>query len=221
MNLLLVEDDLDLCDALSRVLTARGFQMVCCSTGLEGLAIARRRNFDACVLDLSLPGIDGLDVLQRLRDGGGKVPVLVVTARGAVADRVMGLEAGADDYLGKPFDVVARLKALIRRGQGDEVLRCGNISLDAATGVFYDGMRPLDLSPREHALLKALMLRKGLAVSKSNLYAAVFGTDAGESSDAVEVLVHRLRKRLANSAAELVTLRGLGYLLIDQSDLNK
>ncbi|GAB4088683.1 response regulator transcription factor [Hydrogenophaga soli] len=224
MNLLLVEDDLDLCDALSRVLSSRGFQMVCCSSGLEGLALARRREFDAFILDLSLPGVDGLDVLQRLRDGGSQVPVLVVTARSAVGEKVIGLEAGADDYLSKPFDVeelVARVKALIRRRHGDEGLRCGNLSLEEASGVFYNGMRPLELSPREAALLKALMRRKGLAVSKESLHRSVFGPEAAEAPDAIEVLVHRLRKRLNNAAVELVTLRGLGYLLVDQLAMEK
>ncbi|AOG22277.1 response regulator transcription factor [Acidovorax sp. RAC01] len=224
MNVLLVEDDLDLCDALSRVLLSRGFQIVCCSTGLEGLALARRRSFDALILDLSLPGIDGLDILQRLRDGDASVPVLIVTARGSVSDKVQGLEAGADDYLSKPFDVeelVARVKALIRRHHGDEDLRCGSLWLDAKTGIFYSGMRPLELSPREASLLKALLERQGKAVSKEALRESVFGPDAVESSDAVEVLVHRLRKRLTNATVELVTLRGLGYLLIDQTSMSQ
>lgn len=219
MNVLLVEDDLDLCDALSRVLASRGFQLVCCSSGAEGLAMARRRNFDAVVLDLTLPDLDGLEVLQRLRFDEVRVPVLVMTARAAVGERVLGLESGADDYLSKPFDVeelVARVRALIRRSQGDEELRCGTLWLDAATGIFYSGLRPLEVSPRESALLKALMRRRGKAVTKEALRDAVFGAGAQESPDAVEVLVHRLRKRLATASVELVTLRGLGYLLIEQ-----
>ncbi|MFN9728097.1 response regulator transcription factor [Acidovorax sp.] len=223
MNVLLVEDDLDLCDALSRVLLSRGFQIVCCSTGLEGLALARRRSFDALILDLSLPGVDGLEVLQRLRDGDASVPVLIVTARGSVSDKVHGLEVGADDYLSKPFDVeelVARVKALIRRRHGDD-LRCGSLWLDAKSGIFYSGMRPLELSPREASLLKALLERQGKAVSKEALRESVFGPDAVESSEAVEVLVHRLRKRLIKATVELVTLRGLGYLLIDQTSMSQ
>jgi two-component system response regulator TctD len=206
------------------VLLSRGFQVVCCSTGLEGLALARRRSFDALILDLSLPGVDGLEVLQRLRDGDASVPVLIVTARGSVSDKVHGLEVGADDYLSKPFDVeelVARIKALIRRRHGDDDLRCGSLWLDAASGLFYSGMRPLDLSPRESSLLRALLERQGKAVSKDALRESVFGPDAVESSEAVEVLVHRLRKRLTSATVELVTLRGLGYLLIDQASMSQ
>jgi DNA-binding response OmpR family regulator len=224
VDVLLIEDDLELCDALSRMLASRGFQLVCCSSGQEGLSLARRRGFDALILDLSLPGLDGLDVLQRLRDGGSAVPVLVVTARAAVGERVLGLEVGADDYLSKPFDVeelVARLKALVRRSRGDVEIRCGNVRMDPDSGLFYNGMRPMDLSPREAALLKALIQRTGKAVSKEALHQAVFGSDHQETAGLVEVLAHRLRKRLANAAVELVTLRGLGYLLIDQATVAK
>jgi DNA-binding response OmpR family regulator len=224
VKVLLVEDDLDLSDALSQVLSARGFQVVCCADGLEALAIARRHAFDAIVLDLTLPGIDGLDLLQRLRDDQNEeratVPVLVVTARGAVGERVQGLEGGADDYLAKPFDVtelVARLRALIRRSHGEEELHCGTLRLDRASDLFFNGLRPLELSPREAALLKALIVRRGQAVSKDSLHEAVFGAGALEAADAVEVLVHRLRKRIAGCAVELMTLRGVGYLLIDEA----
>ncbi len=228
MKVLLVEDDLDLADALSQVLSARGFQVVCCADGLEALAMVRRHAFDAVVLDLNLPGIDGLELLQRLRDdaseGRSAVPVLVVTARGAVGERVQGLEGGADDYLAKPFDVtelVARLRALIRRSQGEEEWHCGNLRLDRASELFYNGLRPLELSPREAALLKALIMRRGQAVSKDSLHQAVFGSGATEAADAVEVLVHRLRKRIAGCAVELMTLRGVGYLLIDEAVVAK
>ena len=228
MKVLLVEDDLDLADALSQVLSAHGFQVVCCADGLEALAIVRRHAFDAVVLDLTLPGIDGLELLQRLRDdpseGRSAVPVLVVTARGAVGERVQGLEVGADDYLAKPFDVtelVARLRALIRRSQGEEEWHCGTLRLDRASELFYNGLRPLELSPREAALLRALIMRRGQAVAKDALHEAVFGTGATEAADAVEVLVHRLRKRIAGCAVELMTLRGVGYLLIDEAVMAK
>lgn len=178
MKVLLVEDDLDLAEALSQVLTSRGLQMVCCADGLEALKMTRRHAFDAVVLDLTLPGLDGLEVLQRLRDGGSQVPVLIVTARGSVGDRVQGLNSGADDYLPKPFDVeelLARLRALVRRSQGEEELSCGTLRLDAASGVFFKGLRPMELSPREGALLKALLARRGQAMSKEALHEAVFG----------------------------------------------
>jgi DNA-binding response OmpR family regulator len=224
VNILLVEDDLDLSGALSRVLAPRGFQLMCCADGLEALALARRHHFDAILLDLTLPGLDGLQMLQRLRDGATGTPVMVITARGGVEDKVMGLNIGADDYLAKPFDVVeleARVRALIRRSQGEEELRCGSLRLDRESGVFFNGMRPLELSPREAALLKVLLQRRGQAVTKEALRDAVFGTQTDTSAEAVEVLVHRLRKRIAGSAAELMTLRGVGYLLIDEAIAGK
>src|SRR5438270_7278591 len=166
MKVLMVEDDLDLSSALSQVLAPLGFQIVCCADGLEALALARRHQFDVILLDLTLPALDGLQLLQRLRDGGSSVPVIVVTARGAVEDRVRGLNIGADDYLTKPFDLgelEARLRALVRRKEGDERLRCGILHFDKKTNICYIGPRPLDLSPRETALVKALISRPGQA----------------------------------------------------------
>jgi DNA-binding response OmpR family regulator len=220
MKVLIVEDDLELSGALSQVLAPLGFQLVCCADGLEALALARRHPFDALVLDLTLPGLDGLQLLQRLRDGGASVPVLVVTARGAVEDRVNGLNIGADDYLAKPFDVSeleARIRALIRRHHGGEELRCGSLRFDRDGGICYSGLRPLEMSPRETALIKALLSRRGQAVTREALFEAVFGAGSDTSSDAIDVLVHRLRKRIAGCAVELMTLRGVGYLLIDEA----
>lgn len=221
MTILLAEDDLVLCETLARLLSAQGFDVVCCADGLEALQMARRQSFDALILDLSLPTLDGLDVLQRLRDGHSRVPVLVMTARSAVGERVQGLDAGADDYLGKPFEsteLMARLRALIRRHQQDaDELFCGNLRYDPVSGVFFNLMRPMDLAPREAALLKALMTKRGQAVPKATLHEAVFGPGAQEQADAIEVLVHRLRKRLVHTAVELMTLRGVGYILIDQA----
>lgn len=219
MNVLLVEDDVELRDALSRVLASRGLRLVCCSCSMEGLNMAGRHHFDALVLDLTRPSLDGLKGLQRLLLGEIQVPVLIVTARPLGGKRVFALEAGGNDYLSQPLDVEAlamRVKTLICRGQCDEDLRCGDLWLEAQTGIFYSGTRPMDVSPRESSLLKALMQRHGKAVAKEVLRDAVFGPDAVESADAIEVLVHRLRKRLSNASVELVTLRGLGYLLMDQ-----
>ena len=145
MDVLLIEDDLDLSQALSQVLRSRGMDLVCCADGLEALALARRHAFDAIVLDLSLPGIDGLELLQRIRADGSSVPVLIVTARSAIGERVQGLNTGADDYLPKPFDVEeleARLRALVRRSQGEEELHCGTLRLDRTSGIFFKGTRP-------------------------------------------------------------------------------
>jgi two-component system response regulator TctD len=224
VKILLVEDDLDLSGALSRVLAPLGHQLVCCADGLEALAMARRQSFDAIVLDLGLPTLDGLQMLQRLRDGANSTPVLVVTARGSTEDKVMGLNLGADDYLAKPFDLdelQARLNALLRRSAGEEELTCGMLRLDRKSGIFYNDMRPLDLSPREGALLKALLRKRGQVVTKEALREAVFGADAEASSDAIEVLVHRLRKRISGACVEVMTLRGVGYLLIDEAIAGK
>ena len=220
MNILLVEDDLNLVDALSRMLVARGFQVVCCADGAEALMMLRHRQFDAALLDLTLPGLDGLEVLQRLRDEGSRLPVLVMTARTAVEDRVLGLNSGADDYLSKPFDVeelVARLKALVRRSLGVEDFRCGALRLDLDKGRVFRGALPLEMPGRELALLKALMLHPGQAVAKEDLHQTVFGDEGQAGSDAIEVLVHRLRKRIQGSGASLVTLRGVGYYLMDDA----
>lgn len=219
MQLLLVEDDLDLVDALSRVLASRGLAPVCCADGQEALALVRKRSFDVIVLDLSLPGMDGLDFLQRIRDAGMRVPVLVVTARGSTGERVQGLTVGADDYLTKPFDteeLVARIKALVRRSQGVEEFRCGHLQLDTATGTLMRSGRPLDIAPREAAMLRTLISRPGRPVSRDDLFAAVFGDDASQQADAVDVLAHRLRKRLVGSGTTLLTMRGVGYLLVDE-----
>ena len=177
MKLLLVEDDFDLAGALSRSLVARGFEVLCCADGKEALAAARRTAFDVITLDLSLPGLDGLEVLRRLRDGGSTTPVLALTARAAVTDRVAGLEAGADDYLAKPFDLdelVARLRALTRRVGRDGQLRCGALYREPGSGVFYNDALPLELSQRESELLRLLMSRVDRVVSKEELRTQVF-----------------------------------------------
>lgn len=220
MKLLLVEDDADLALALSRVLSRRGFGVDTCGDGLDALALLQKQAVDAVILDVSIPGLDGLQLLKRLRLRGDRTPVLVLTARGAVGDRITGLNAGADDYLAKPFDLdelEARVRALLRRAWGDEQLACGQLRWDRASGVFYRVDKPMDLGPREHALLSALMAQVGRAVSRDRLHRLVFTDDTPVANEALEVLVHRLRKKLVGLNVELMTLRGLGYLLRDDS----
>jgi two-component system response regulator TctD len=222
MKLLLVEDDFDLSSTLSRSLVARGFEVLCCADGREALHAARSKTFDVIAMDLGLPELDGLEVLQRLRDGGSRVPVLVLTARGAVGERVVGLNAGADDYLTKPFDLdelVARLRALTRRVGRDGQLRCGLVRHDAVAGVFYRGDIPLDLSHREAEMLRILMANVDRAVEKGALRQSVFADDANVQADAVEVVMHRLRKKLVGTSIEIITLRGVGYLLCDSGSV--
>jgi two-component system response regulator TctD len=219
MKLLMVEDDFDLSGVLSRSLLQRGYEVLCCADGREALALLRKRTYDVVVLDLPLPHLVGLEVLRRLRDDGNRTPVLVLTARGAVGERIAGLNAGADDYLAKPFDLeelVARLQAMTRRLGRDGNLRCGLLHFDAASGVFYNHACPLELSPRDSELLKALMSAVDRVVTKETLLAAVFSGEAVQA-DAVEVLVHRLRKKLVGTKVEILTLRGVGYLLCDDA----
>ena len=216
MKLLLVEDDFDLSGALSRSLVTRGFEVLCCADGVEALAAARRRSFDVIALDLTLPGLDGLELLRRLRDGGSHTPVLVLTARGAVGERVTGLNAGADDYLAKPFDLeelVARLQALTRRVGRDGQLRCGSVHYEG--GAFYCNQRPLELSPRDISRRSMPASRGDRVVSKDELRNEVFADGDEVQPDAVEVVAHRLRKKLVGSSIEIITLRGVGYLLCD------
>jgi DNA-binding response OmpR family regulator len=217
MNILLVEDDVDMSKALARALERRGFGVTACFDGATALRNIKDGANDLVILDLNIPGLDGLHLLQRLRSQGNETPVIVLTARGAVGDRVAGLNAGADDYLAKPFDLEeleARIRALLRRRGGDEsVQKCGELRYERSSGAFYHGDDPLEFTPREQTLLKALMARPGHAVTKERLFQLVFPTDENAQIEAVEVIVHRIRKKLTDTRTEIMTLRGLGYLL--------
>jgi two-component system response regulator TctD len=218
MKLLLVEDEAALAKALCRALDKRGFEVEHRADGAEALARLRLAPPDALLLDLSLPGMDGLQLLHRARAEGITTPILVLTARGAVGDRVVGLNAGADDYLAKPFDLdelEARIRALIRRAPGQEAPApsCGPLRLDRSSGAFLLGDEILELAPRERALLEALIGRSGQAVSKEKLFRLVFPIEETIQFEAIEVVAYRLRKKLAGRGVQLITLRGLGYLL--------
>ncbi len=236
MNLLLVEDDASMRATLARALGRRGWQVTPCEDGEQALARWQASPPDVVVLDLSLPGLDGLQVLERARAAGLGQPVLILTARGTVGDRILGLNAGADDYLPKPFDLdelEARLKALGRRGGSSgngggaagsanasaspspvtSATTLGALVWDKGSGAFYHQGDVLELTPREAALLQALMARPGQAVAKERLFEQVFPGATDVQYEAVEVVVYRLRKKIAPTGVELVTLRGLGYLL--------
>ena len=177
------------------------------------------------LLDLSLPGLDGLHVLENARRAGLRAPVLILTARGTVGDRIIGLNAGADDYLPKPFDLdelEARVHALARRHAGTapiatptthDDLVVGQLRYERFSGAIYHQGHVMELTPRELALVHALMARPGHAVSKEKLFELVFPGEVDVQYEAIEVVVYRLRKKLANTGTTLVTLRGLGYLL--------
>ncbi len=222
MNILLVEDDVDMSKALLRALERRGFAVTACFDGTQALRHIKDGVGDLVILDLNIPGLDGLHILQRMRAQGIETPVIVLTARGAVGDRVAGLNAGADDYLAKPFDLEeldARIRALLRRkGRGDEgVQKCGQLRLERSSGAFYHLEAALELTPREQLLLKALMARPGHAVNKERLLQLVFPGDDTVQIEAIEVIIHRLRKKLTATQTEIMTLRGLGYLLRPQA----
>ena len=221
MKLLLVEDDPAMQTTLKRSFERRGMQVVVCGDGARALDRWRASLPDVVLLDLSLPGVDGLDVLAQARAEGLLAPVLILTARGTVGDRILGLNTGADDYLPKPFDLdelEARVRALARRpGNGrepavNETAFCG-LRADADSGAVYWNGQIFDLTVREAALLRALLARPGHAVGRERLLELVFPDEAEVQSDAIEVVVYRLRKKLAGTGAQLVTLRGLGYLL--------
>ena len=226
MHLLLIEDDASLRKALSRSLTKAGMRVDTCADGALALGAWKSLAPDAVVLDLNLPGMDGLDVLRAGRDAGLTTPVVILTARGTVGDKVYGLNAGADDYLPKPFDLdelEARLRALHRRSQPleratrEEHLKLGPLQYDGESGAMLLRQQIMDVTPRETALLRALLSKPGHAVSKERLFEVVFPGELDVQYEAIEVVVYRLRKKLTGSGITLMTLRGLGYLLKEET----
>ena len=222
MKLLLIEDDEALHTALTRSLTRLGWQVDVCPDGRAALSQWRASQPDVVMLDLTLPVRDGLHILAQARDEGLATPVLILTARGTVGDRIAGLNAGADDYLPKPFDLdelEARLRALHRRRSENYEKSAASpygksiISYDKESGAIYHAGQVLELAPRELAFLKTLLARPGQAVSKDRLFEAVFPGQTEVQFEAIEVVAYRLRKKLQGTGATLTTLRGLGYLL--------
>lgn len=218
MRILVVEDDAAMARGLVAALRLAGFAVDDEPDGEEAAKLALSEPYSLVVLDLTLPSLSGLEVLRRIRSAGSAVPVMILTARVAVADRVLGLDLGADDYLPKPFDLTefeARVRALIRRGQGlpNPVLTCGALVLDRASGSVTLAGQRLDLRRRELAVLTALMVRAGRAVQKERLSAEIFGFDEPVAPNALELYVARLRKKLHPIGPEIRTIRGLGYLL--------
>jgi two-component system, OmpR family, response regulator TctD len=219
MKILLIEDNVALQTSLQRSFERRGIQVVVCGDGARALDRWRASVPDVVLLDLTLPGVDGLTVLSRARAEGLATPVIVLTARGTVGDRILGLNTGADDYLPKPFDLdelEARVRALSRRPASSSAAPAAQtfhgLSLDDS-GAVYDGARALDLTPREAALLRSLLALRGQAATKEHLCAVVFPDASDVQGTAIEVVAYRLRKKLAGTGVQLVTLRGLGYLV--------
>ncbi|RYF33763.1 MAG: response regulator transcription factor [Comamonadaceae bacterium] len=225
MKLLLVEDDPTMQATLQRALARRQIDVRICGDGAKAVAQWRALEPDVVALDLSLPNLDGLQVLAQARAEGLRTPVLLLTARGTVGDRIMGLNAGADDYLPKPFDLdelEARLRALRRRHQNSDAesaaspQQVGALRYEIESGAIYHKAQVLELTPRELALLKVLMQKPGHAVTKERLFELVFPGETEVQYEAIEVVVYRLRKKLAGTGAALMTLRGLGYLLREE-----
>jgi len=218
MRLLIAEDDPVLADGLTRSLRQLDYAVDCVASGDQADHVLLAQNYDLVILDLGLPRLDGFEILRRLRHRGSRVPVLILTARDALDDRVKGLDLGADDYLTKPFDLPeleARVRALIRRGQsgGASILTHGALRLDTAGRRATLNGVPLDLSARELGVLEVLMHRSGRVVNKEQLAEQLYGWDEEVGANAIEVYVHRLRRKLEPAGVVIRTIRGLGYLL--------
>ena len=218
MRLLLAEDDMVLRDGLTRSLQQLGYAVDSAKNGADANHALAFQNYDLLILDLGLPKMDGLEVLKRLRFRDKSIPVLILTARDAIGDRVAGLDLGADDYLTKPFDLAeleARVRALVRRGQGahSNILINGPLMFNIAGRRAYIDEAPLELSARELGVLEILLLKAGQVVGKEQLAEKLCNWDEGIGPNAIEVYVHRLRKKLEPANIQIRTIRGLGYLL--------
>ena len=216
MRLLLVEDEPTLRRQLRQALAGAGYVVDEADNGREAQFLGDTESFDAVVLDLGLPVLDGLSVLQRWRAAGRTMPVLILTARDNWSEKVAGIDAGADDYLTKPFhteELLARLRALIRRASGlaSPVLQCGELALDTRSARVTVAGQPIALTSQEHKLLAYLMHRPGALVSRTELTEHLYAQDFDRDSNTIEVFVARLRKKLPEGAIE--TVRGLGYRL--------
>jgi len=223
MRILLVEDDPTLGNALSRSLRQSGYVVDWAVHGQAADLALRDQIYEAVVLDLGLPKIDGFEVLRRLRGRKLATPVIILTARDALEDRIKGLDLGADDYLIKPFklpELEARLRALIRRSHAvsSSAIHYGPLTLDTKDRMVAVDSEPLALSSRELNVLETLLLRAGRVVSKEGLLEALCGWDEDVGSNAIEVYVHRLRKKLEPHGINIRTVRGLGYMLDRQQN---
>jgi two-component system OmpR family response regulator len=214
VRVLVVEDEARLAKQLVTAITGAGYAVDCASDGARADFLGQTERYDAVILDLGLPRVDGLTLLQRWRDAGLTMPVLVLTARGSWHEKVRGIDAGADDYVAKPFrmeEVLARLRALIRRASGHVAaeLRCGAIALDPRTARVSVNGAPVRLTSHEFRVLSYLMHHRGKVVSQAELNEHIYAEAADRDSNTVEVFVARLRRKVGAGAIE--TVRGLGY----------
>ena len=221
MKILLVEDNTELGQSLAELLRQQAFVVDLVERGDAADQLLQQSHYDLLLLDLNLPQLTGKALLRRLRERGDALPVIVLTASDSLDQKVLCLEIGADDYLVKPVEVrelLARMQAIARRQMPgrENQLRCGNLQMDLRTRQFSVAGEELALPPRERGVLEALMLAHGRAVSKPQLLDTVYGMDEDASADALELYVHRLRKKLEASDATIMTLRGVGYRLIPE-----
>lgn len=218
MRILVVEDDPALARGVTAALRAMGFAVDHEADGCDAVRLATSEPYSLMLLDLVLPGKPGLQILQEIRHRGCKVPILILTVRQEVSERVRGLDLGADDYLAKPFDLAeleARVRALIRRSEGAPYpkLTCGPLEWERSTGSISLHGRPLLLRRREAAVLVAMMTRAGKVIIKDRLLAEIFGFDEPVSPNTLELYVARLRKKLEPDGPHIRTVRGVGYML--------
>jgi len=219
MHILVVEDDAPLARIVRKSLESGGHTVEVAVDGQEGLDLGRRRSHDALVLDIQLPKVNGMDVCRMLREDGNRVPIIMLTARSAVADRINGLDAGADDYLPKPFSLAelqARLRALSRRGQpsDNEVLESGALTLDPAARELRVNGVAVEMTGTELALLEHLMQNAGVVLSRDQLREHVWGDGPEPTSNVVDIYVHYVRRKLRAAGLTedpIRTVRGLGY----------
>lgn len=220
MKILLVEDHPELCEWVAKSLRQAGYAVDTAERGDHAEHYLRTGEYDGLLLDLSLPGMDGLEVLRNLRARGSRVPVLIFTARGSVDDRIRGLNLGADDYLPKPFELgelEARLKALLRRSAGQvPVVQLGDLSFDTVSRLPSVRGQTLSLTPRELAVLEVLLARIGRPVARDAVFEKVFSMAQDVRPETIEIYVSRLRKKLEGSGVQITTVRGLGYLITAQ-----
>jgi two-component system response regulator TctD len=218
MRILLAEDDRELSTWIARLLRRDNYVIDCLYRGDEADAALATEDYALVVLDLGLPHLDGVEVLKRLRGRGSTVPVIILTANDAVSSRVRGLDAGADDYVVKPFaveELEARIRAQLRgrRQSFAPTVAYGALSLDTLTGAFVLAGNSLPLTRRERGVLEALLLRAGRPIAKQALSESVFGLAGDGNPNVIEIYIHRLRRKLDGAGVGIVTLRGLGYAL--------
>jgi len=221
VKLLVAEDDRKLASFLRRVFVEEGYVVDTCASGQDAVAQAESGVYDLLVLDWMLPGLDGLEVCRRLREGGATLPILMLTARGEVSERVLGLQAGADDYLLKPFEVeelLARVQALLRRSVGHGRLQAGALLIDQVQHRVTVGGETLQLTQREFTLLLHLVHQRHRVVSRSELWSAVWSLQFDPESNIVEAHMSRLRTKLGRHAWMIDTVRGRGYRLRTEPD---